>query len=563
MATAKHFLGNEQEHYRTSSSSNIDDRTIREVYSLPFMYSVLAGVGSVMCSYNLINNTYACQNPQILNGFVKRDWGFQGFIMSDWAATMSGVPSVLAGLDMSMPGDITFGSKNSYFGKNLTLAVQNGSVPLSRLDDMAVRILSPWYQLGQDQNYPPVTVNFVNRTQSRKVHVAGDHYRVIREVGAASTILLKNTQNLLPFSSNTKGNGIVSFALIGSDAGPPLKGKGPNTCVDHGCIDGTVAQGWGSGTADFPYLISPLEAFQRVAEERQFTLEYFLDDWNLAVAAQTATEADVAVVFSSTTSGEGYITVDGNEGDRNNISLWRNGDRLIEAVAGANANTVVVIHSVGPVLMPWINHPNISAVIWAGLPGQETGNSLVDVLFGVVNPSGKLVHTLAKQRSDYSADVLYRSVDRIPQIIYTDGLFIDYRWFDSRNIQPNFEFGFGLSYTTFGYSQLVVQGVQNGTTIRYKIQASITNTGKVAGSEVVQLYLGFPAGANEPPKLLRGFEKIFLSSGQSGDVVFYLAELDISIWDVVRQNWVVYPGTYQVLVGASSRDIRLTGSFVR
>jgi len=271
----------------------------------------------------------------------------------------------------------------------------------------------------------------------------------------------------------------------------------------------------------------------------------------------------VAVVFSSTTSGEGYIIVDGNDGDRNNLSLWRNGDKLIDTVAGANNQTVVVIHSAGPVLMPWINHPNITAVIYAGFPGQESGNGLVDVLFGIVNPSGRLVHTLAKQRSDYSADVLYSSPDRVPQIPYNDGVFIDYRWFDARNITPNFEFGFGLSYTSFSYRSLEILPVNNGTNIRYRIQVNVLNIGSVGGNEVAQLYLGYPAGAQEPPKVLRGFERVYINVGANVNVVFYLAEIDISIWDYGRNNWYVYPGSYSVHVGASSRDIRLTGSFTR
>jgi len=265
--------------------------------------------------------------------------------------------------------------------------------------------------------------------------------------------------------------------------------------------------------------------------------------------------------FSVANSGEGYIDVDGNTGDRNNLTLWRNGDALIEAVASVNENTIVVIHSVGPVLMPWIDNPNVKAVIWAGLPGQESGNSLTDVLFGYVNPSGKLAFTIAEQRSDYPADVLYSSNDLHPPINYFERLNIDYRWFDHKNINPTFEFGFGLSYTTFAYTDLVIQSVNNGSAVLYQISALINNTGNYNGSEVVQLYLGFPPSAGEPPKVLRGFEKIALNVSQNAPVTFYLGSLDLSIWNVGRQAWTVAPGVFQVYVGASSRDIRLTGSF--
>jgi len=287
---------------------------------------------------------------------------------------------------------------------------------------------------------------------------------------------------------------------------------------------------------------------------------------------QVAQQSDVAIVFGASDSGEDYITVYGNQGDRNNLSLWNNGDNLIEAVAGVNKNTVVVLHVVGPILMPWADHPNITAIVLAGLPGQESGNSLVDVLFGNVSPSGKLVYTIAKQPSDYPAQVLYSSPAKHPVINYTEGLLIDYRWFDAKNIAPRFPFGFGLSYTTFTYSNLQIQPtaslyeLQKGVTTYadptlFKVQVSITNSGKVAGNEVAQLYIAYPPSAGEPPQVLRGFERVYLAPGQTLPVVFYLTELQLSIWNVKMQDWAIPAGQYQAYVGASSRDIRLKGTF--
>lgn len=574
IANAKHYILNEQEHFRNSESSDIDERTLHEIYVWPFLQSVKAGVGSVMCSYNKINSGYACQNEYTLNTILKKELGFKGYVMSDWSATMSGVTSVNAGLDMSMPGDITFGSKTSYFGKNLTDAVNNGSVAQSRLDDMAIRIMAPYFLLGQDKNFPAVNFDFRDINRGSHVDVQGDHAKVIRKVGADSNVLLKNVGSFLPFNKTT-GH---TYALIGSDAGPSP--GGPNGCSDHGCNQGTLAQGWGSGTTQFPYLVTPLEAITARAKMNDQSVVSSLSDSDINAAKRVASSADIAIVFGNADSGEGYITVEGNEGDRNDLNLWHNVNALIDAVASVNAKTVVVLHVVGPVLMPWIDNPNIKAVVLAGLPGQESGNALADVLFGDVNPSGKLVYTMAKDRADYSADVIYNS-GQLP-IVYKEKLLVDYRWFDYKQIQPVFPFGFGLSYTTFKYSDLQIskqmdeaktsthqnvipaskpQGIQE--TVLYKVVVSVTNTGRVDGEEVVQLYLSFPASAGEPPQVLRGFDKVLVRTGQAVQASFYLSDLDISIWSETSHAWQVPTGTYQVLIGASSRDIRLTGSFTR
>jgi len=569
IACAKHYIANEQEHFRTTSSSNMDDRTLHELYAYPFLQMVLAGVGSFMCSYNQLNGTYACENDRTINQILKKEFGYQSFIMSDWSATMSGVKSVLAGLDMSMPGDITFNSNTSYFGQNLTIAVQNGSVSVARLDDMGTRILTPWYYQGQDDGYPPTNLDWVNPEKSGKVHVAADHYKLIRQIGAQSIVLLKNINKILPLpTTNFPGNGLVSLALVGSDAGPWA--KGPNECEDHGCVNGTLAQGWGSGTSNFPYLISPLEAIQELAEQNQLTLAFSLSDWDLATAKQLASYASVAIVFSNCDSGEEYITVDGNMGDRNNLSLWHNGDDLIQAVASVNPNTIVVLHTVGPVIMPWADNPNIKAIVWAGLPGQESGNSLVDVLFGAVNPSGKLVYTIAKKENDYPAQVIYKANGAITPITYNEGLFIDYRWFDAKGIIPQYEFGFGLSYTTFSYYGLTVQkypGLKPGPVnvtddfVGLEVTFTIQNNGTVDGAEIAQIYLSYPQSAGEPPKVLRGFSKYPIAAGQSIPATFYLTEYDLSIWNTANQVWNILAGSFQIQVGSSSRDIRLTSPF--
>ncbi|KAG9223004.1 hypothetical protein CCMSSC00406_0000307 [Pleurotus cornucopiae] len=544
-ACAKHLINNEQEHFRETSSSNVDDRTQHELYALPFLRSIQAGVASVMCSY--INGSFACENDKVLNGIIKGEFGFPGYIMSDWAATHS-TGSVNQGLDMTMPGDITFSSGTTYFGQNLVNAVQSGSVPQSRIDDMATRILAAWYLLGQDSGYPAVNFNSwnVNGPGSTHVNVQGNHKDLIRTIGAASTVLLKNTGKALPLNKPR------TIGIIGNGAG------------------------WGSGTADYPYLITPLAAITSRASTDGSTVSSSLSDTDLNAAGTTATGKDVALVFIAANSGEGYITVEGNAGDRNDLKAWHSGDALVARVAGANANTIVVVNSVGPIeVEAWINHPNVTAVVWSGLPGQEAGNALVDVLYGAYNPSGRLPYTIGKSINDYSAKVIYNSNANILPIPYSEGLFIDYRHFDQANIAPRFEFGFGLSYTTFSYASLSISGsIGTGTAptgpgssldpwLHEKVITvtfSLTNSGSVAGHEIPQLYITLPASAQSAPLSLKGFDSIFLAPNQSKTVTIQLSRFDLSIWNVAAQRWQIPSGSIGVSVGASSRDIRLTGT---
>ncbi|EIE79560.1 hypothetical protein G6F47_007825 [Rhizopus delemar] len=547
VATAKHYILNDQELNRKTGSSDVDERTLHEIYLWPFARSIEAGVGSIMCSYNRANGTYACENDYLLNTVLKGELNFKGFVHSDWSATMSTVPSANNGLDMTMPGDITFHSNDSYFGKNLTDAVHDKKVSESRVTDMATRIVATWYKLKQDSNFPETTLDSFHLKDSPEVNVQYDHYKLVREMGAASTVLLKN-DGILPLKS------LKSVAFIGSDAAN--NPDGINACDDHGCSNGTLAQGWGSGTARFPYLIDPITGIKN-ALGKKVSYKQSLDDWDLDAAAKTAKDADVAFVFSNSDSGEEYINVDGNVGDRNNISLWHNGDNLINAVADANKNTVVVIHSVGPVLMPWIDHPNIKAVVWPGLPGQESGNSLADILTGKVNPSGRLPYTIAKKASDYNV-----KPDPADNVVYNEKLLMGYKWFDSQNITPEFPFGFGLSYTNFTYSNLKVKA-KKGHNKSAKVTASISveNSGSLDGAEVVQAYLSFPENAGEPPKLLRGFEKVFIKKGKKTTVKFVLEATELSIWDTKSSSWVVPTGQFTLHIGASSRDIRQSANF--
>jgi beta-glucosidase len=498
MATAKHYVMNEQEHFRQSFewglpnalSSNVDDRALREVFIWPFAESIRANVASVMCSYQMVNNSYACGNSKLLNGILKDELGFQGFVQSDWLAQRSGVTSALAGLDMSMPGDgLHWADGESLWGKQLTIAVLNETLPLERLNDMVTRIVAAWYQLRQDAWPQPPPLgdggpNFSSWTGEEYGHLyegSGDdatglvnhfvdvqgkgkqaHSIVARQVAAEGTVLVKNVDNILPLPRGGLDIGRkYRVGIYGEDAGP---GQGPNACPNRGCNQGTLASGWGSGAVDFPYLVNPWEALGSAWDSDDVeTADYLTND----VEERDLVDKDLCIVFANADAGEGFQSSDGIYGDRNDLFLQKGGDRLVQTVADGCGDgvgeTIVVIHAVGPVILEsWIDHPGIKAVLLAHLPGEESGNALVDVLFGEVDASGRLPYTVGKSLDDYgeTAQVLYRPNAEVPQVNFTDGLYIDYRYFDKHDITPRYEFGFGLSYTSFEFSNLTVTPVQ-------------------------------------------------------------------------------------------------------
>ncbi|PNS14842.1 Beta-glucosidase 1 [Sphaceloma murrayae] len=497
MATAKHYVANEQEHFRRpwewatphGVSANVDDRTLHELYAWPFADSIRAGVASVMCSYNMVNNSYACQNSKLLNGVLKDEMGFQGFVQSDWLAQRSGVASTLAGLDMTMPGDgLSWMDGDSLWGPELTKSVLNGTVPVERLDDMVLRIVAAWYQLGQDDkdvwDYQNKTLpNFSSWTKNATgllypgsydktegkvnyfVNVQADHWQVAREVATEGIVLVKNDETLLPMHKNgfemtRSDTRKLRLGLFGEDGFE--NPRGPNACDDRACNDYTLASGWGSGAVEFPYLISPATAIKRTVLNN--TVEFFEAPSNALNSHldRTAATSDICVVFISSDAGEGYVAWKDIKGDRNDLYPQKGGDKLVQRVSakcgnGGNGPVIVVLHTVGPtILEKWIDLPNVKAVLIAHLPGQESGNALADVLYGDVSPSGHLPYTIARKSSDYGPDstIISSTKSLVPQQNFTDRLYIDYRYFDANNISPRFEFGFGKSYTSFNITAM-------------------------------------------------------------------------------------------------------------
>ncbi|KAI0321103.1 glycoside hydrolase family 3 protein [Amylostereum chailletii] len=585
-ACAKHFINNEQEHFRETSSSNVDDRAVRSsshpydafftasffsntrsisplcVYlsdfssfcnteSMQFLRSVQANVASVMCSYNQVNGSYACENDKTLNGILKGELGFQGYVMSDWYATHS-TQSVNKGLDMTMPGETAALSWTGYFGSALVDAVKSGNVSTERIDDLATRILAGWYLLGQDSSdYPAVSFNWWDFLDpvNKHVNVQGDHANLIRTIGAASTVLLKNLRGTLPLKAPK------TIAVVGNGAGSYF--FGPNLL--------------GKRHEQLPILdrgkFIPLDAIKARAKTDNTAVSDSTSDSDLGAAGNVASGKQVALVFITADSGEAYLTVEGNAGDRNDLFAWHNGDALVEKVASVNNNTVVVVNTVGAIDMEaWINNPNVTAVVWSGLPGQEA-----DVLYGDYNPSGRLPYTIGKSIDDYSSKVIY-SGSNIVQIPYTEGLMVDYRHFDAAGIEPRFEFGYGLSYTTFDYTGLSISGsVGSGASPSgpgssldpwlhepvITVTFTLRNNGSVAGHEVPQLYTSPPASAASAPFNLKGFDNVYLEPGQSKTVSFDISRYDLSTWSVVNQRWEIAHGVTGISVGASSRDLRL------
>ncbi|KAG9739289.1 beta-glucosidase-related glycosidase, partial [Aureobasidium melanogenum] len=425
IATAKHWLLNEEEFRRNpvvgegeAMSSNTDDKTLHELYAYPFMNALRENVGSVMCSYQRSNNSYGCQNSKLLNGILKTELGFSGFVMSDWEAQHSGVASANAGLDLVMPD-------GGFWGGNLTQAVNNGSVTIDRLNDMVTRQLASFFYVGQGEGFPTAAVHS-NLQLQEPVNVQDDHSDLIREIGAAGTVLVKNVNNTLPLKSSR------FLSVYGYDAtikaipwqNPSRYGGGYEVNFGWNTFNGTMITGGGSGGSTPPYVVSPFQAIQERIAKDKGTLRWDFYSENPYPPYNVATNC---------------------------------------------SNTIVVIHSAGiRVVDEWINHENITAVLFAGLPGQESGHSLTDVLYGDVSPSGRLPYTVAKKEEDYGSLLNSTiSFDPYPQSNFSEGVYIDYRHFDHYNITPRFEFGFGLSYSTFNYSKLHTARLADGNLSPY------------------------------------------------------------------------------------------------
>ncbi|KAL2861085.1 beta-glucosidase [Aspergillus lucknowensis] len=610
-ACPKHYIANEQETQRNPSSnedgvtiealsSNVDDRTMHEVYLWPFANAVRAGTSSIMCAYNRINQTYACENSKALNGLLKTELGFRGYVLSDWGGTHSGLNSILSGLDMDMPGPLAGSGASedieSWFGRNITTMINNGSLEATRLDDMVHRVLTPYYFLRQDREsfptidrdtsqitagvtgdvYPDFKDPFnLSPPDDMNRDVRADHAQLIREMGAASTVLLKNVAGTLPLHSPKR------IGVFGNDAGAPS--GGPFVVDAPIGVMATGSNGGGTGSGRIQDLVSPLEAI-RDRSPHSYIQSVLDNDVLTSENLEGIYPApDVCIVF---------LKQFATEGEDHSLELDYDATNVVETVtsSGSCPNTVVVMHNPGPVVLPWADNDNVTAILAAHYPGEQAGNSLADILFGDVSPSGKLPYTIAYSEKDYNTPIVNLTDVTDPngwQLDFTEGLMIDYRHFDHAAVAPRYEFGFGLSYTTFtlsnlhirrtsptGKSQLQAYPPESGNPgipqpgghpslweVVASVSVAVHNTGETTGAAVPQLYLSFPTTspaelttANTPPKVLRGFEKIMLEPGQREVVTFNLTRRDVSFWDAVAQEWKIPRGDFGVWAGQSSRD---------
>ncbi len=515
-ACVKHFAANNQETDRMTVDAEVDERTLREIYLAVFERVVRkARPWSVMCSYNRLNGVYTSQHRWLLTEVLREQWGFEGMVVSDWGAVDDRVAGLAAGLDLEMPGPSPANTAR------IVEAVRTGQLDEAVLDRAVERILTLVQKVtSSPAPAPPVDVDA--------------HHRLARRAAAACMVLLKNDGQLLPLQPERHR----SVALLGGMAAVPQ------------------FQGGGSSRVNPTRIESALEAWHHAAPEVAVTYHQGygqdgrLDEQLLRAAVEAARGADVAVVFVGLPDGvesEGY--------DRKDMALPGGHVALIREVARVQPRTVVVLHNGAPVEMAgWVEQ--VPAVLLAGLAGQASGAAVVDVLLGRVNPSGKLAETYPKRLKHTPAFLNFPGEGG--RVRYGERVFVGYRYYDTKDVEPLFPFGHGLSYTTFAYGPLTLSRSTMGPDESLEVSLTVRNTGERAGEEVVQLYIRpRQARVARPVKELKGFDKVALAPGESKPVRFVLTAMDLAYYDPARGAWVAEPGLYDILVGASSRDIRV------
>ncbi len=515
----KHFAANNQEWRRMSISSEMDERTLREIYLAAFEKVVKkAQPWTIMCSYNRINGTYSCENNWLLNKVLRDEWGFKGLVMTDWGAMNNRIEAIKAGLDLEMP------SSHGETDKLLVAAVKDGSLPEEVLDKAVRRVL----ELADK--------SVTNKKQT--TYNKEEHHRLAKNTAVNSAVLLKNN-GILPLSGNEKIAVIGKFADI-----PRIQGGGSSHINCFKTESALEALG-----NQYNYTYS--QGYNTDKDETDKSL--------LEEAVKNAADADVAVIFAGlpdSFESEGF--------DRTHLDMPECQNHLIEEIYKVQKNIVVVLHNGSPVLMPWLG--KAGAVLEMYLAGQASGAAAADLLFGKANPSGKLAETFPLRLEDNPSYLDFPgSRDKVH---YSEGIFIGYRYYDKRNMDVLFPFGHGLSYTTFRYSNISIEKdgvITNGNpltlnacdTDKIKVYVDITNTGNMAGAEIVQLYVkNFIGLENRPEKELKNFDKVFLEPGETKTVCMELCFRSFAYYNETLKDWFVESGTYGILIGASSRDIR-------
>jgi len=512
----KHYAANNQEHRRMSVDAVVDKRTLHEIYLASFEGAVKkAKPWTVMCAYNRVNGEYASEHPYLLTEVLRDEWGFEGFVVSDWGAVNERVKALQAGLELEMPASGGIGDDN------IVQAVKNGHLKEEVLDQAVERLLTIVFRAVDSRK------DVLQFDQDR-------HHRLAREAARESMVLLKN------------------------DGALPLRPQGKITVIGEFAVEPRY-QGGGSSHVHRARMDIPLEEIKSLAGSAEIIYaqgyDAGLDETDeelLQEAVQAAEQADVAVLFVGLPDryeSEGY--------DRTHMAIPDNQREIIEAVAAVQDQVVVVLCNGSPVEMPWIDLT--SAVLEAYLGGQAVGGAVAELLFGEVNPSGKLAETFPVRLVDNPSYLSFPGEGDVAE--YQEGVFVGYRYYDTKGIEPLFPFGHGLSYTTFTYSNLQIdqQSVKDSDTVR--VSVDVTNTGDRTGKEVVQLYVrDQESSVRRPDKELKAFDKVELAPGQSQTVTFILDRRAFAYYHVELEEWVVESGQFDILVGASSRDIVLTGS---
>ncbi len=547
ISTVKHFALDDQETNRNTDSSDASERTMQEIDLPAFDVAAHAGAGAVMCAYNRINSVYACESPYTLEQVLDDQFAFTGFTMSDWHATHSTAPSADTGLDLEMPA----GEK--YYGAALQAAVTKGQVSEATLNGMVYRILCSMFRVGLFDHVPSEGQQAAATTATNAESIA-----TATQIAENGTVLLKNANAVLPLGS-APGKRIAVF-------GPAAGGFGA----------ALASQGYGSGHVPVlwyqPGIVPPFQAIAARAARAGDTATYS-EGYNLQEASTQAAGASVAVVFVNDVETEGADrpSLEAKMGTcsfvlpflmpNSCIYFGPNQNTLVSAVAAANPHTIVVVQSGDPIAMPWLEQ--VQGVVENWYPGQVDGNSIAPILFGDVDPSGKLPITFPGRLSEDSLQsaAQYPGVieagDSVgPHSLYSEELLVGYKWYDGEGIPPLFPFGFGLSYTTFGYSGLSVTSSGDGAVATF----TLANTGSRPGADTAQVYVGMPASTGEPPRQLKGFSKLSLNPGQSQTVSIPLSATSFAHWETSSRQWVVSGGSYQIYVGDSSRDLPLQAS---
>jgi len=524
----KHYAVNDQEAGRNEVDSIISKRAMRESDLLAFEIGVgIADPGAVMCSYNAVNGVFACENKYLLTDVLKKEWGFKGFVVSDWGGTHSTIKASAAGMDNEEPLD-------EFFGAKLKAAVEAGKVSMAELDEHVRRVLRSEFATG-----------IVDFPMQKGVPDIEGNLAAAQRVEEQSAVLLKNADGLLPLS----GQATMSVAVIGPHANEGMMSGGGSAQVD---APGRPPAGW---QAQVWFPPSPVQVLQT---RLPWAKVQFDSGANPASAAELAKNSDVAIVFAYQWESEGM--------DLANLSLPVKQDDIIEAVAAANPKTIVVLETGTAITMPWLNR--VGAVLEAWYAGSKGADAVVNILLGNRNPSGKLPMTFPKSEADLPHPQLtqpgpgqtgeaavMKTGEPKPTFTmhYDEGLKVGYKWYDAEKKPVLFPFGHGLSYTTFAYSGLKVTPGKE-TTVTFTVK----NTGKRDGAEITEVYAALPASADEPPKRLVGWSKVWLKAGESKEVSVSVDAKYLSIYDEAADGWKLVPGGYTFMVGGSSQELPLS-----